>query len=276
MKPAIDRIALPLFVPADRPERFAKAFAAGADAVIIDLEDAVAPGMKDQARAALLTARNVLAAAASPCLLRLNPEGSVFHEADLEACRGLALQAVMVAKVESAAAVHRVAAATGLPVFALIESARGLAAAREVAATGARLAFGSIDFAADLGCAHTREALLLARAELVLASRLAGVPAPLDGVTAGIRDLEPVRDDAAYAASLGFGGKLLIHPAQLAPAATGLRPTEDEIAWAARVLAAGREGGAAVVDGGMIDAPVRLRAEQIERRARAGARGRSR
>lgn len=262
----IDSLALLLFVPADRPERFARAFAAGADAVVIDLEDAVAPDAKEPARTALLDLRDTL----SPCLLRVNPEASAFHAADLQACLTLPLRAVMLPKVESADTVRHVAAATGLPVLALIESARGLAAARAVAAAGARLAFGSIDFAADLGCAHTREALLSARAELVLASRLAGAPAPLDGVTAAIRDPEPVRDDAAYAASLGFGGKLLIHPAQVGPAATGFRPSEDDVLWAARVLAAGRESGAIVVDGEMVDAPVRLRAEQIERRARNG------
>ena len=151
--------------------------------------------------------------------------------------------------------------------LALIESARGLAAARAVAAAGARLVFGSFDFAADLGCAHTRDALLLARLELVLASRLAGGAAPLDGVTTAIREPDAVRDDAAYAAALGFGGKLLIHPDQIEPAALGLRPSDAEIAWAGRVLAAGRAGGAATIDGAMVDAPLRLRAEQIERRA---------
>ena len=102
------------------------------------------------------------------------------------------------------------------------------------------------------------------------ARRGAGWAARVAGGTTAGRDTEPVRDDAAYAASLGFGGKLLIHPAQVRPAATGFRPTEDEVSWAARVLDAGRDGGAAMVDGEMVDAPVRLRAERIERRARAG------
>ena len=268
MTPLVASITLPLFVPADRPDRFDKALAAGADAVILDLEDAVAPGAKEAARSALAGAYASLAAAACPAIVRVNAEDTPFHAADLAACTALPLRAVMVPKVEDADTVARVAGATGLPVLALIESARGLAAARAVAASGARLVFGSIDFAADLGCAHTREALLLARLELVLASRLAGGPAPLDGVTAGIRDTELVRDDAAYGISLGFAGKLLIHPAQIAPAAAGLQPDPDQLAWARRVLAAGRDGGAATVDGAMVDAPVRLRAEQIERRAR--------
>ena len=142
-------------------------------------------------------------------------------------------------------------------------------AARRIAGAGARLAFGSIDFAADIGCAHVREALLSARSELVLASRLAGRAAPLDGVTTSINDPDLVRGDAAHAAMLGFGGKLLIHPAQVEPARAGFRPTPDELAWAERVLAAGRDGRATTVDGAMVDAPVRLRAEQVRRRADA-------
>ncbi|WP_035189420.1 aldolase/citrate lyase family protein, partial [Acidiphilium sp. JA12-A1] len=85
----------------------------------------------------------------------------------------------------------------------------------------ARLAFGSIDFCADLGAAHTREALLHARAELVLAARLAALPPPIDGVTTAIDDEAAIEDDARHAASLGFGGKLCIHPRQIAPARQG-------------------------------------------------------
>jgi citrate lyase subunit beta/citryl-CoA lyase len=267
-------LSLLLFVPADRPDRYARAFAAGADAVVIDLEDAVAAGAKDRARTLLSHARDTVAAAACVPILRINPENGADHGHDIALLRALPFQAVMVPKVEAEATVRRVAEATGLPVLALIETARGLAASRAVAAgarlaTGARLAFGSVDFAADLGCAHSREALLAARAELVLASRLADAAPPIDGVTVCIDDPEAVRDDAAYAASLGFAGKLLIHPAQVAPAAAGLRPSAAELAWAERVLAAGPDGGAVRIDGAMIDAPVRRRAEQIARRAQS-------
>ena len=271
MQQVLATIALPLFAPADRPERFAKALAAGADAVIFDLEDAVAGDAKDRARRLLVEARGLLVTSPCPALVRVNPEGSPFHEADLSAVRNLPLAAVVVPKVETADTARRIADKTGLPVWALIESARGLAAAREIAAAAARLVFGSIDFAADIGCAHVREALLFARSELVVASRIAGAPAPLDGVTTSVRDADRIRDDAIHAASLGFGGKLLIHPAQIAPAAAGFQPSEDETTWAERVLAAGNDGGAAALDGMMIDAPVRLRAQQILRRARRGA-----
>jgi len=264
---ALSTVGLPLFAPADRPDRYAKALASGADAVIFDLEDAVAISDKEQARSLLSEAREALASAPCPKLVRINAEGTPFHAADLVAARNLPLAGLVVPKVESVDTVRSVADKTGLPVLALIESGPGLAAARHIAAAGARLVFGSIDFAADLGCALSRQALLFARCELVLASRLANAPTPLDGVTTAIKNLDQVRDDAAYAASLGFGGKLLIHPAQIDPAAAGFRPTEADIEWAARVLAAGREGAAAL-DGAMIDAPVRLRAEQILRRAK--------
>lgn len=266
MSQMLDTLALPLFVPADRPERYAKAFGAGADAVIIDLEDAVAPAVKDAARQALVAAKGHVEKAACPVLLRLNACGTPHHSADVAAARQVpGLAAVMLAKAESAAEVAGLATALGCPVLALIESARGLEAARAISATGSRLAFGSIDFAADLGCAHERDALLMARSELVLASRLGGVAAPLDGVTTSVTDEAAIVDDARYATRLGMGGKLLIHPAQIGPARAGLRPTEAEVAWAVRVLETG--DGAAMLDGAMVDAPVRLRAAQIQRRA---------
>ena len=232
MTPLVASIALPLFVPADRPDRFDKALAAGADAVILDLEDAVAAGAKEMARSTLGAAFDQLAAAACPVIVRVKAEDTPFHAADLDTCRALPLRAVMVPKVEAADTVARVAARTGMPVLALIESARGLAAARTIAASGARLFFGSIDYTADLGCAHTREALLLSRLKLLVASRLAGGPIPLDGVTAGIKDLTLVGEDAAYAVSLGFAGKLLIHPAQIARPPPGCNRTRSN--WPGR------------------------------------------
>lgn len=262
----LSTLALFLFVPADRPERWEKAFAAGADAVILDLEDAVAASAKDGARRALREGRAAIAAAPCPALVRLNASATSDHALDLDAVRDLGLAGVMLAKAETARDVEATEAATGVPVVALVESARGLAAARAIAAASARIAFGSIDFAADLGCAHTRSALAPARAELVLASRLADRPAPIDGVTTSIKDPDLVRADAAYACELGFSGKLLIHPAQIAPAMDGFRPSGGDVAWAERILAA-RGAGAAAIDGAMVDAPVILRAEQIVRRA---------
>ena len=153
-----------------------------------------------------------------------------------------------------------------VPVLALIEFAAGIAAAREIATHAHRLAFGSIDFAADVGYSHTRDALLLARLELVIASRSAGKPQPIDGVTTNIRDDATVEDDARYAASLGFGGKLLIHPAQVAAARRGLAPSDDDVSWARKIIDAASGSGAIAVDGAMVDAPVLARAHNILQR----------
>lgn len=121
-----------------------------------------------------------------------------------------------------------------------------------------------------MGSAHKRDALLAARSELVLASRLFRLADPIDGVPTAIHDEAAVREDAAYAARLGFRGKLLIHPAQIAPASEALRPTEADTVWARRIidaLAQHEGGGAVMVDGDMVDAPVIPRARQILHRA---------
>ncbi|MFD2238033.1 HpcH/HpaI aldolase/citrate lyase family protein [Aureimonas populi] len=244
----------PLFVPADRPERYAKAAGAGADAIIVDLEDAVAAGAKDAARAALV-GRLREGGLGAPVLVRVNAPDTPFFEADVAALRGLEIAGIVLPKAESAQAVRSLRAGTGWPVVALVESARGLARARELAAAADRLAFGSIDFALSIGAAHRREALLLARSELVLAAALAGRPAPLDGVTTSVSDPGAVEDDAAYAAALGLGGKLLIHPRQLAPAIRGFAPAPAQAQEAGRIVEA--SGGEAVkLDGRMVDLPV--------------------
>lgn len=256
----LSRLVLPLFVPSDRPERFAKAAAAGADAVIVDLEDAVAPGAKAAARDGL--AAGLAGLAGTPVLLRINAAGTDWHAADLAAARALPLAAIVLPKAETPDQI-RTAAATGLPVIALIESARGIANAPAIAEVAARLAFGSIDYAADLGIGHTRLALAQARAALVLASRLAGIAAPIDGVTTATRDGDLVAEDCRHAVEMGFSGKLLIHPAQITPARSGFAPTGPETDWARRVIAAAAGGAAVALDGAMIDAPVVARAQAI-------------
>ncbi|WPY96397.1 CoA ester lyase (plasmid) [Limimaricola variabilis] len=249
-----------LFVPANRPERFAKAAASGADAVILDLEDAVAREDKVMARAALDMRFTEL-----PVIVRVNAIGTEWHDADLAAVCALGAAAVMLPKSETPetlAAVHRQLGG-GMPILALIENARGLAQARAIAtAEGVvRLAFGSIDYCADLGCAHLREVLQPARAELVLASRLTGIAAPVDGVTTDLSDPEITRLDAGHARDMGMTGKLCIHPRQVAPTASAFLPSEAECDWARRVLASG--DGAVVIDGAMVDEPVRIRARTI-------------
>jgi citrate lyase subunit beta/citryl-CoA lyase len=259
----VRHVRAPLFVPADRPERFAKAAASGADAVILDLEDAVAAEAKARARSALRRDFTDL-----PVLLRINAVGTVEHAADLAAACALAPTAVIVPKAELASDLVATARALGgLPLVALIETARGLSEARTIAALPgvARLAFGSVDFCADIGCAHVPEVLLPARSELVLAARLAGQSAPIDGVTTQIDNPDAAAQDAARARDLGMGGKLCIHPSQIAPVLTAFLPTADEIAWARRILAS--RDGAASVDGAMVDEPVRRSARTILARA---------
>ncbi|WP_300042698.1 CoA ester lyase [uncultured Paracoccus sp.] len=255
----VTQIRSPLFVPANRPERFAKAAGSGADAVILDLEDAVAADAKDAARAALATDFTDL-----PVIVRINAHGTPWHAADVAAVVALRPAGVMLPKAEVAGVIETITAASGrLPVIALIESARGLANARAIAeARGVqRLAFGSVDYCADLGCAHLRDVLLPARSELVLASRLAGIAAPIDGVTVQLDDLSISHDDAIHARNLGMTGKLCIHPRQIAEVRRAFAPSAQEIDWAQRVLASG--DGAVSVDGAMVDEPVRIRARAI-------------
>lgn len=265
MSPKSTDFSFPLFVPADRPDRFLKALSAGGDCIIIDLEDAVAPGNKAQARVALVTGLSELKDSAKSIVIRVNALGTPWHDDDIAAIRKYDIGGVMVPKAESTSGLRSVNDAMGhhVPIIALIETASGIAAAREISTHAHQLAFGSIDFAADVGCAHIRDALLLARSELVIASRISGKPQPIDGVTTSIRDEAMIEDDARYASSIGFGGKLLIHPAQILPARRGMAPTSDEVSWARRVLDAASSAAAIAVDGAMVDAPVLARAQKI-------------
>ncbi len=243
----------PLFVPATRPDRYFKAAGSGADGVIIDLEDAVAANEKDAARATL-----VAASLPPNSIVRVNAFGTRWHEADIVAMKGLGIAGIMLPKAETAGHLESVRAVLGdLPVISLIESAHGVAGVREVARHSNRLAFGYMD----------RDALLMARAEIVLASRLAQLPSPLEGVTPSFDDPALVEDDARYAALMGFGGKLCIHPKQIAPTLKGFRPSQKDIEWAIRISNSG--DGAVSVDGMMVDAPVRLRAQRILAAAKA-------
>jgi citrate lyase subunit beta/citryl-CoA lyase len=203
----------------------------------------------------------------------VNACGTDDHAPDVRALRGLATQ-VMLAKCESAEDAAATAAAIGgdVEIVALIETARGVAAAGAIAAGDVvRLAFGNVDLATDLGVdAHDRRALLTARSLLTLASSAAGIAGPVDGVTTSIHDSERVRADAADAAGLGFRGKLCIHPAQVASARAGFLPSEDQVAWARHVLSSASRGEARNLDGVMVDRPVEEMARDVLRRAGPG------
>lgn len=239
---------------------------AGADAVIFDLEDAVAAPDKLRARDHL--EREITRSLAGTALfVRINAQGTEWHAADLQAVARLAIDGVILPKAETGETVDDMRTTLGpdKAVIALVETARGIAALEEIAPVADCLAFGSVDFAADLGCGHTREALLFARSRIVMASRLAGKRAPIDGVTLAIKDPDAVEEDARYGAMLGFGGKLLIHPAQIEPAKRGLAPSHDDFIWASKILEKAGDGSARAVDGAMVDAPVLERARQIVR-----------
>ena len=259
-----------LFVPGDRPERFDKAVATGADRVIVDLEDAVAPAAKAAAREALAA---WLAGTSARVAVRLNAADSAEFERDLALIAAPAVVAVVLPKAEDPAVLQRLAARRrDVALVPLVESAPGLAAARALArAPGVeRLAFGHIDLQVDLGMRNAAEDDLLPyRAEIVLASRLAQIAAPLDGVTVAIDDPVRLAADVQRARRLGFGGKLCIHPRQVEPVRAGFAPSPADVLWAQRVLAAANAAGGAAValDGAMVDKPVILRAEAILRDA---------
>jgi citrate lyase subunit beta/citryl-CoA lyase len=254
-----------LFVPGNRPERFDKACAAGADAVILDLEDAVAPGGKAAARNAVLQWLR----AGGRGWLRLNGTETDWHRDDLALLDLDGVLGVMLPKAESAAQLVELASRLrpGVPLVPLIETALGLWNARELAAAQGvqRLAFGSVDYQFDLGIQGDEEELLHARSQLVLASRVAGALAPIDGVTVAIDDLDLLQGDVARARRLGFGGKLCIHPKQVAWVQVGLRPPPADVEWARRVIAAADAAAhdAVRLDGKLVDLPVIARARVV-------------
>jgi citrate lyase subunit beta/citryl-CoA lyase len=258
-----------LFVPADRPERFAKAQASGADAVIIDLEDAVAPNAKVAAREALA---NWLDAGNRPVVVRINGVDTEWFADDLALAARPGVSAVMLPKAERTADLASVrAAAPSASLLPLIETAVGIECVRQLAATAGvqRLVFGSIDLQLDLGISGDGDELLLYRSQLVLASRLARLAPPVDGVSTAIDDPTALQADAQRARRLGFGAKLCIHPRQAKPVNDAFSPTAEEIAWAHRVVAAAEhaDGAAVALDGKMIDRPVLLRAQGLLRQA---------
>jgi len=254
-----------LFVPASRPERIEKAFNAGAGAVIVDLEDAVSPADKETARESLYQHLQL----GRGVYVRINSADTSWFEQDLHLCKSPGVSGVLLPKAESRQVVESVAKAIGSDkvLVPLIETARGIDNAREMAATGKvqRFGFGSIDFQVDLRIDGEGEELLFFRSQIVLISRLENLLPPVDGVTVVFDNEEIIRAETSRGRRLGFGGKLCIHPKQV-PIANGCyRPSEELVDWARRVVqATDKSNGAAVaVDGKMVDVPVILRAKEI-------------
>ncbi|UOO94735.1 CoA ester lyase [Halococcus dombrowskii] len=268
-----------LFTPADRPEMCRKAPDSGADVVVFDLEDAVAPARMDEARDALA---DLLTSEFDPdCEVCVRVTGEYDADLDVLLDGDPRLDALMLPKVERGEDVAALADAIAAhdatyPVFALIETAAGVLAADTIAAADATTAvcFGAEDLAADLGARRTDAGteVLYARERTVLAASAAGVDA-IDTLVTDIDATERLREDAELALDFGYDGKLAIHPAQVTVINDAYTPADERIAWAERVLDAkadadAEDRGVFRVDGEMIDAPLIAQAERVLDRAR--------
>jgi (S)-citramalyl-CoA lyase len=273
-----------LFVPAVRPERFAKAVGSGADAVIVDLEDAVPAAQKDDARRHAVSWLTSEHAADAVRCLRVNALRAAAGLRDVLALvdGGAAPDFVVVPKAESADELALLDAVLVGPcartrLLPLVETARALEAAVAIAAAPrvAGLVLGGADLAADLGAEMSWEPLLAARARIVQAAATAGVAA-IDVPHLALADAGALRDETERVHRLGFTGKLAIHPDQVATIHAAYAPSDADVERARRVTAAAEAagGGVVVVDGRMVDAPVvRAAARTLALAARRAARG---
>jgi len=252
-----------LFAPGHNEKLLRLVFDAGADVVLLDLEDAVPPDIKDRARemvAAVATAR--------PCWVRVNRARSELCERDLEALASSAL-GLRIPKVESAEEVAWVAErAPEVPLDCTIESARGVLAAYEIASAPActLLSYGGLDLAVDLGIGDGEDETLFARSYLAVAARAAGKPPPSDGVHPLLDDDDGLRKKAEFARRLGFFGKSALHPRQVPIINSVFASTPEELAWANKVLSAFEASGGAATrtaDGEFVDLPVAERARRL-------------
>jgi len=255
-----------LFAPGHDAKLLARVFTAGADAVMLDLEDAVPPDAKDTARRQV---REVLAApTAVPAWVRVNPAHTDWCAADLDAV-GDRAHGIRIPKAESPEDVAWVAErAPGKPIICAIESARGLLAAQEIAAApGVRLlAMGGVDLQRDLGTSGGNLPMLHARSHLVVVSRAARLEPPVDSVYPRLDDEAGLREQAEFARSLGFFGKSAIHPRQLPVLHEVFTPSERELDWAREVVAAFEAAGGAALrlpGGEFVDLPVARRARRL-------------
>lgn len=270
-----------LFAPGSDERKLARALASDADAVVADLEDAVAPERKEEARELV---RHALDTGTGPVtgplrMVRVNGADTPYLAEDLEALRGLELAAIVLPKAtpEGLAALG----GDGPPVVAIVETAEGLRLAYETARAErtAALALGAADLGAELGLEPRADGLelLYARSKLVVDSAAAGIRAPFDVVHLDTRDEEGLEAECRLARSLGMRGKLCIHPAQVPVVNRVFAPERDEVEWAQRVLEAYERGvregrGAVALEGEMIDLPVVERARRVLEEAKGDAR----
>jgi citrate lyase subunit beta/citryl-CoA lyase len=249
-----------LFVPGGRTELLGKVARCAPDAVIVDLEDAVAPGDKDAARIQVAQALCAARPDVPAVFVRVNPTGSRWHAADLAACVRLietgTLDGVVLPRYEHTAelAAFRAQLPAGALVLVGLETALGVADARALLAAGPDAAyFGAEDYALDVGGRRTPggQEVLFARSRVLLAAVLAAVPA-LDQAVVAVHDVAAFLADALAGRDLGYVGKLCLHPDQVVVSREVFSPSPAEIEHARAVLAAG-SAGVAVVDGAMVD-----------------------
>lgn len=263
-----------LFVPASAPDKIEKAINSAADAVIIDLEDAVAASEKEAAREAVCAWAEGRGPDGKKRFLRVNERASQWYDEDMRMAVACRFDGVMLPKsnggedIQAAERTLRSAGASpeSFELLPLVETACGVTHAGEIAGSGVfvkRMAFGSIDFLLDMGGRSTPSGLelLYARSQLALASRAAGKEGPVDAVFPNFRDDEALRQDAQLAQSIGFAGKMVIHPRQIQVVNEVFSPTAEEIAFARQVVgeftAAVAAGlGAIRIGGKMVDKPV--------------------
>ena len=274
---SVPRLRSLLFAPAVRPDFVERLGERGADAVVIDCEDATPANAKAEGRANAARLAPVLAACGVAVTVRVNAQPTEWFGDDVREGLSDSLAAVVVPKVESITGLDAVDAALSaagfddLGVIAGLETALGVADSRQLLAHPRVVAgyFGAEDFIADMGGVRTasNDEVATARSMVALAGRLAGVPV-LDQVVTDFRDLDRFSSECASARALGYAGKLCIHPALVALAHDCFRPTDEALAWAGRVVdaceAAIARGDAAIqVDGAMVDEPVVRRARAL-------------
>jgi citrate lyase subunit beta/citryl-CoA lyase len=260
-----------LFVPATQPERYGKALASGADGVIIDLEDAV--GLDDKAKAREIlknTWPSISIDQKHRIVVRCNAPGSSFYAADLVLAKELQVRHLMIPKTESRDHINGAAEELKTTAFIpMIETPLGLHHLNEIASAEQvlRLALGNLDMQVELGisCDDNETEIDTARFMLVLASKLAQIAPPLDGVTPSTDDEPRIFAHAQKAKRFGFGAKLCIHPKQIPIVKRAFTPSPEELDWAKRVISADKaaKGQAVKVDGKMVDRPVVMLARRI-------------
>ncbi|WP_027935186.1 HpcH/HpaI aldolase/citrate lyase family protein [Amycolatopsis thermoflava] len=268
LEPLVRNACSLLVVPGHRPDRFPKAFASGADLVMLDIEDAVGPELKPQARKHIddwLTDNR-------PAVVRINGVGTPWHGDDLAMVAEHENCVVMIPKAEHPDQVNGVRRhlRPRSVVIPALETATGILAAQPICSADGvvRIILGNADLSTDLGVdVADWDALRHARSHLVIASASAGAAPPLDGVTTALYDDELVRRESLRAAALGFTGKACLHPRQVAVVNDVFRPSERDVEWARNLLRSEGDGSVAAVEGQVVGKPILDRARIVLARA---------